>query len=301
MESCRVVKLCGKKHWVFDGEKVFSAFPAGRFELSSYNLKNRIAVGDFVTVREQKGKEPLITDILPRKNKISRKITFTNKEHTIAANIDEASIVVAPNPILKRGLVDRFLCACNSEGIPLFVVINKADLLEPNEIEDFKKIYEEYGLKVFVTSALNKRGFDELSDYLKNKWVLLVGHSGVGKSSIANVLCPEANFKVGDVDEDSLKGKHITTSATAVKLPNGGFLIDTAGLREFALYNVSQREIQGAFLNIDRLSYNCKFSNCTHRNEVGCAVIDALTKNDLGVEEYNSYLTLLKEANDITK
>ncbi|MFB3851995.1 MAG: hypothetical protein ACE14Q_08765 [Acidobacteriota bacterium] len=102
MEGCRVVKLCGKKHWVFDGEKVFSAFPAGRFELSSYNLKNRIAVGDFVTVREQKGKEPLITDILPRKNKISRKITFTNKEHTIAANIDEASIVVAPNRSCKR-------------------------------------------------------------------------------------------------------------------------------------------------------------------------------------------------------
>lgn len=301
MEVCRIVKLCGKKHWVFDGKNIFPAFPAGKFELTSQNLKNRLAVGDFVKIREQNGRDPLIVEILPRKNKLSRKITFTNKEHIVAANIDEACIVVAPNPVLKRGLVDRFLSACNAEGIPLFVVINKSDLLDPSEIEDFKKIYEEYGLKVFVTSALDGRGFDTLSNYVKNKWVLLVGHSGVGKSSIANFLCPEANLKVGEVDEENLKGKHITTSSTAVKLADGGFLVDTAGLREFALYNVSQRQIQSAFPNIDKLSFNCKFSNCTHRNEIGCAVLEAISGNSLDLEEYNSYLTLLKEANDITK
>ncbi|MCX7829519.1 MAG: ribosome small subunit-dependent GTPase A [Acidobacteria bacterium] len=301
MDFCRVVKLCGKKHWVYDGENTFPAFPAGRFELDSSNIKNRIAVGDYVKLKVQKGKDPLIAEILPRKNKLSRKMTFSNKEHIIASNIDEACIVVAPNPVLKRGLVDRFLCACNAEGIPLFVVINKADLLEKNEVDDFKDIYLKYGLKVFVTSVLDGSGFGKLNDYLKNKWVLLVGHSGVGKSSIANLLCPEAHLKVGEVSEENLKGKHITTSSTAVKLSQGGFLIDTAGIREFALYNVSQREIQSAFLNIEKISLGCKFSNCTHRNEVGCEVLEALSKGELDSEEYNSYLTLLKEANDITK
>lgn len=301
MDECRVVKLCGKKHWLFNGEEIFPAFPAGRFELTSQNLKNRIAVGDFVRIRKQNGRDPLIVEILPRKNKLSRKITFTNKEHVVAANIDETCVVVAPNPVLKRGLVDRFLAASNAEGIPLFVVINKSDLLDNSEIEDFKKIYKEYGLKVFITSALHGKGIDKLSNYVKDKWVLLVGHSGVGKSSIINVLCPEAHLKIGEVDEENLKGKHITTSSIAVKLPYGGFLIDTAGLREFALYNVTQRQIQSAFPNIDKLSFSCRFSNCTHRKEVECAVLEAISKNVLDFEEYNSYLTLLKEANDITK
>lgn len=301
MRECRVVKLCGKKHLVYDGKEFFSAFPAGRFELNSEGLKNRLAVGDFVKVRFVEGKEPLIVEILERKNKLSRKITFTNKQHIIAANIDEVAIVVAPNPVLKRNLVDRFLVACNSANLPLFIVLNKTDLVSKEEIEKFIKPYHEIGLKIFLTSALKGEGFDELSSHLKDKWTLLVGHSGVGKSSIANFLCPEAHFSVGEVDESTLKGKHITTSSTAVRLPQGGFIIDTAGLREFALFNVSQREIQSAFKNIDKLSLNCKFSNCTHRNEKNCAVLQAISKGKLEIEEYNSYITLLKEANDITK
>lgn len=301
MRECRVVKLCGKKHLVYDGKEFFNAFPAGRFELNSQGLKNRIAVGDYVKVRFMEDKEPLIVEILQRKNKLSRKITFTNKEHIIASNIDEVAIVVAPNPVLKRNLVDRFLVACNSANLPLFIVINKIDLLSKDEIKKFIKPYEEIGLKLFLTSALNGKGFDQLTSYLKDKWTLLVGHSGVGKSSIANTLCPDAHLSVGEVDESTLKGKHITTSSTAVKLPQDGFIIDTAGLREFALFNVSQREIQSAFKNIDNMSFKCKFSNCTHRNEKGCYILESISKKEIEIEEYNSYINLLKEANDITK
>lgn len=301
MKECRVVKLCGKKHFVFDGKEIFPAFPAGRFELNSYGIKNRIAVGDIVKVRFSLEKEPLITEVLERKNKLSRKLTFSNKEHIIAANIDEVAIVVAPNPILKRTFVDRFLVACNNASLKLFIILNKTDLLKKSEIENFTSIYKEIGLKIFLTSVVKKEGFEELSAYLKDKWTLLSGHSGVGKSSIANTLCPDANLKVGEVDGETLKGKHITASSTAIRLPFGGFLIDTAGIREFALFNVTQREIQTGFRNIDKLSLHCKFSNCTHRNEKGCAVISALSENKLDLEEYSSYLNLLKEANDITK
>ncbi len=301
MKECRVVKLCGKKHLVFDGENFFPAFPAGRFELDSEGFKNRLAVGDFVKVRFVKGKDPLIVEVLERKNKLSRKMTFTNKEHIIASNIDEVAIVVAPNPVLKRNLVDRFLVACNSANLPLFIILNKTDLLPEEEIEKFIMPYSEIGLKIFLTSVLKREGFEELSCYLKDRWTLLVGHSGVGKSSIANFLCPYANFKIGEVDETTLKGKHITTSSTAVKLPQGGFIIDTAGLREFALFNVSQREIQSAFKKINELSLNCKYSNCTHRNEKDCAVLQEMAEGKIEAEEYNSYLALLKEANDITK
>jgi len=299
MAECRIVKLCGKKHWVWDGSGIFPAFPAGRFELSSANMKNRIAVGDIVNLRRSDKGEHLITEIRERRNKLSRKITFTGKEHVIAANIDEALVVAAPNPNLKRGIIDRFLVACNAGRINLSIVVNKSDLLQEGEAEEISAPYLKMGIKVFFTSVWENSGFDRLADRFRDKWVLLVGHSGVGKSSIANILSPGAELSVGEVYEGTLKGKHITTSSTAVGLPGGGFLIDTAGLREFALYDVTQRQIQSAFSGIDSLSRSCKFSTCTHRREPGCAVIGALESGALDAEEYQSYMALLPEANDI--
>lgn len=299
MADSRIVKLCGKKHWVWDGKEIFPAFPAGRFELSSANMKNRLAVGDIVSIRTSAKGEHLITELSPRKNKLSRKITFTGKEHVIAANIDEAAVVAAPNPVLKRGIIDRFLVACNSRRINLSIVINKADLLEEAEAEEISAPYIKMGIKVFFTSVWNNTGFNELSDRFRGKWVLLVGHSGVGKSSIANILSPDAELPVGEVYEGTLKGKHVTTSSTAVRLPEEGFLIDTAGLREFALFEVTQSQVQSAFPEIESLSSTCKYSTCTHRREPSCSVIKAFEDGSLDPEEYQSYLTLLTEAKDI--
>ena len=299
MADCRIVKLCGKKHWVWDGKEIFPAFPAGRFELSSANMKNRLAVGDVVSIRTSAKGEHLITQLSPRKNKLSRRITFTGKEHVIAANVDEAAVVAAPNPVLKRGIIDRFLVACNAEGINLSIVINKADLLEEEEAREISEPYLKMGIKVFFTSAWNDTGFEDLSARFRNKWVLLMGHSGVGKSSIANILSPGAGLAVGEVYGETLKGKHVTSSSTAVMLPGGGFLIDTAGLREFALFDVTQREIQSAFSVINSLALSCKFSTCTHRREPGCEVIRAAGEGGVDAEEYQSYLTLLSEATDI--
>ncbi|HNQ78803.1 MAG TPA: ribosome small subunit-dependent GTPase A [Acidobacteriota bacterium] len=299
MAEFRIVRLCGKKHWVWDGKETFPAFPAGRFELSSKNMKNRLSVGDIVNIRTSAKGEHLITELRPRKNKLSRRITFTGKEHVIAANIDEAAVVAAPNPVLKRGIIDRFLVACNAQRINLSIVVNKADLLEDEEAEEISAPYLKMGIKVFFTSVLNDTGFEELSERFRDKWVLLVGHSGVGKSSIANILSPEAELPVGEVYEGTLKGKHVTTSSTAVRLGGGGFLIDTAGLREFALFDVTQSQIQSAFPEIESLSATCKYSTCTHRREPACSVISALEDGGLDPEEYQSYLTLMAEATDI--
>lgn len=299
METARIVKLRGKKHWVWDGADIFPAFPAGRFELSSVNLKNRLAVGDFVKIRPSEKGEKLVTEILERKNKFSRKMTFTGKEHIIAANIDEAAVVAAPNPVIKRGLIDRFLVACNAQGIPLSLVINKTDLLEKEELEEISAPYIKMGVKVFFTSVWENTGFEEIKERFRSKWVLLSGHSGVGKSSIANMLAPEAALTVGEVYEETLKGRHITSSTTAAALPGGGFIIDTAGLREFALFNVTQSQVQSAFPEIESLSATCRYSTCTHRREPKCSVIRAFEDGSLDPEEYQSYLTLISEATDI--
>ena len=299
MAGCRIVRLCGKKHWVWDGRDIFPAFPAGRFELSSANMKNRLAVGDMVEIRASEKEEHLITGLLPRKNKLSRRITFTGKEHVIAANIDEAAVVAAPNPVLKRGIIDRFLVACNAQRINLSIVINKADLLERSEAEEISSPYLKMGIKVFFTSVWENTGFDELSQRFRDKWILLVGHSGVGKSSIANILSPEAELPVGEVYEGTLKGKHVTTSSTAVSIRNPFSPSRTAGLREFALFDVTQSQIQSAFPEIESLSATCKYSTCTHRREPNCSVIAAVGDGGLDPEEYQSYLTLLAEATDI--
>lgn len=299
MDVCRVIKLCGKKHQIYDGKDFFMAFPSKKLELKGSSTKNRIAVGDFVKIKIEEGKDPLIVDVLERKNKLSRRITYTGKEHVIASNIDKVGIVVAPNPVLKRGIVDRFLCASKSSNIEAFVVINKVDLLKKEELKSFRKTYEENGIKVFETSVKEGTGLEGLYDEIEGKWVLLAGHSGVGKSSICNKLCPEANLRVGEVDEETLKGRHVTTSATAVRLKNGGFLIDTAGLREFALYNVTRKEIESVFKAISEFAKDCRFSNCSHRNEPDCAVKEASLKGLIDDEEYSSYLNLIKEACDI--
>lgn len=299
MAECRIVKLRGKNHWVWDGVDTFAAFPAGRFELSSRNMKNRLAVGDIVNIRPSLTGEKLITDIVERRNKLSRRITFTGKEHVIAANIDEAAVVAAPNPVLKRAIIDRFLVACNAQRVNLSVVINKADLLMEGEAEEISAPYLRMGIKVFFTSAWENKGFEELAAHFKDKWVLLMGHSGVGKSSIANILSPGSELLTGDVHEANLKGKHVTTSSTAVHLPGGGVIIDTAGLREFALFDVTQSQVQSAFPEIESLSMTCKYSTCTHRREPSCSVLQAVEEGTLEAEEYQSYQTLIAEATDI--
>jgi ribosome biogenesis GTPase / thiamine phosphate phosphatase len=299
MEPARIVRLCGKKHWVWNGKEIASAFPAGRFELSSKGMKNRLAVGDFVKIRYGDNEEQLIEELLERKNKFSRKITFTGKEHVIAANLDEVAIVVTAFPKIVAGLIDRFYVASKVEGIPISIVVNKIDLSSEEEAEDAVRPFKEKGIRVFYTSTVKNIGIDAFFDHLRNKWVLLAGHSGVGKSSLVNALTPDAKLLVGALDDDPrFRGKHTTASATANPLPNGGWIIDTAGIREFSLFNISFRDIETSFPEINSLSGNCKFPDCSHTHEPGCAVLKAVEDETLDAGRYEAYIVLLEEAVD---
>jgi ribosome biogenesis GTPase / thiamine phosphate phosphatase len=299
VESARIVRLCGKKHWVWNGKEIASAFPAGRFELSSKGMKNRLAVGDFVKIRYGENEEQLIEELLERRNKFSRKMTFSGKEHVIAANLDEVAIVVTAFPKIVAGLIDRFYVASKVENIPISIVVNKIDLGSEEGSEEALRPFEEKGVKIFFTSTVKKTGIDAFFDHLKNKWVLLAGHSGVGKSSLVNALAPEAGLLVGSLDDDPrFSGKHTTASATANPLPNGGWIIDTAGIREFSLFNISFRDIEESFPEINSLSGSCKFPDCSHTHEPGCAVLKALEEETLDPERYQAYLVLLEEAVD---
>lgn len=293
--KARVVQTLGKHHEVWDGERVYPAFPGGRLALTSRGFKNRVAVGDEVLVRLDDEGRALLEEVLPRRNKLSRKMTFTGKEHVLAANIDQVAVMLAPNPGLNTNLLDRYLVAAWAADIPAVVVVNKMDLLDPGEEEEALSPYVALGLKVFPMAAKLGEGIGSFYEDLPDKWTLLVGHTGVGKTTLTNDFEPVVKRAVAEVDERG-KGKHTTTSALAHFLPNGGILVDTAGIREFALWDVSWRQVESAFPEISALNGGCRFPDCHHREEPRCSVREAYDAGTLSDVRYASYLTLLGEA-----
>lgn len=293
----RVVQTLGKHHEVWDGERVFPAFPGGRLGLSAKRMKNRVAVGDEVVLRLEEEGHPLLEEVLPRRNALSRKITFTGKEHVVAANMDQLAVMLAPNPSLNTNLLDRYLVAASSVDLPVILLVNKMDLLEAEEAEEALQPYEAMGLPIFPMIATTGSGIESFYDALPGKWTLLVGHTGVGKTTLTNGLNLEIQRAVADVDERG-KGRHTTTSALAHFLPHGGVLVDTAGIREFALWGVTWRGIESAFPEIVALNPMCKFPDCRHKEEPHCAVREAAEREEISFTRYASYVTLLDEAEE---
>ncbi len=294
--EARVVQTLGKWHAVWDGKHVRPAFPGGRLALGARHLKNRVAVGDYVTARSQPGGEALIEKILPRRNKLSRKITFSGQEHVVAANIDLLAVMLAPNPGLNTSLLDRFLTAALAAGIESVIIANKVDLLAPGEVSQAMAPYERLGYQLFPMSAKNGKGIEEFRERLAGRWTLLLGHTGVGKTTLTNFLAPGARRAVGEVFEKTGKGKHTTTSALAHMLENGGVIVDTAGIREFALWEVTWRDVEAAFPEIVSAARGCRFPDCRHSREPDCAVRDAAARGMISESRFESYLTLIQEA-----
>jgi ribosome biogenesis GTPase len=292
----RVVQTLGKWHAVWDGGRVRPAFPGGRLALRAEGCKNRVAVGDFVVARSQPQGEALIEEVLPRKNKLSRRITFSGQEHVVAANIDLVAVMLAPNPALNTSLLDRFLTASFAAGIDAAIIANKVDLLDPQEALRALAPYKELHFPIFPMSAKSGEGVEEFRRCLAGRWTLLLGHTGVGKTTLTNLLAPDAQRAIGEVFEKTGKGKHTTTSALAHRLANGGVLIDTAGIREFALWNVTWRQVESAFAEISAAGQGCRFPDCHHRNEPNCKVRPAVDAGTISPGRYASYLTLLQEA-----
>ncbi len=263
-------------------------------------LTTLIAAGDRVIIKpvDADKREGVITDILPRKSTLSRRRpnTTTPVEDVILANPDEIMVVFAaasPDPNLF--LLDRFLVAAESSEIPGFIVINKIDLTGEEKARELFGLYEDVGYPVFYVSAARNIGLDALRRHLKDHITVVAGPSGAGKSSLINRIQPGLNLRVGEVMRMG-KGKHTTRWAQLYPLDSGGFIADTPGLRELGLWNIRPHELSDYFPEIHKHAPQCRFSDCTHIAEPGCAVREALARGEIHPHRWASYLQLFDEA-----
>ena len=272
----------------------------GKFKIEGITSTNPIAVGDEVAfdMEDELENRVMITDLFPRRNYVNR-ISPANRRmhHIIASNLDQSLLVATlKDPRTSVGFIDRFLVTCEAFHIPAIVLFNKADIygeLEMALFEERKAMYEAVGYKVLLTSVRTKEGIDLLRDVLHNKMTLISGHSGVGKSSLINEILENENIRTSEVSDWSGKGMHTTTFAEMYDLPKGGRLIDTPGMREFAIADISKQELSHYFPEMRAVMNDCQFNDCMHINEPGCAVKKAVIKGSIHEERYVSYLTIL--------
>lgn len=272
----------------------------GVLKLDDITSTNPVAVGDTVEadIENEESSSAIITSIVDRHNYINRQSPrHKHQHHIIAANLDQSLLVATlKEPRTSQGFIDRFLVASEMYHVPAVIVFNKSDLYrqkEEDKYRQWKDMYEAVGYKVLLVSAEKKEGIEELMRSLKDKTTLVSGHSGVGKSSLLNVIFPEMNLKTGDISGWSGKGQHTTTFAEMFDLPFGGRIIDTPGMREFGLVDISKQELSHYFPEMrDRLN-DCQFNNCLHVNEPGCAIKEAVVAEVINEDRYISYLGIL--------
>lgn len=273
----------------------------GVLRLKGLRCTNPVAVGDIVQVEDKGGDAPVVGAIEPRKNYIIRRASNLSKEfQIIAANLDQAVLVATLiNPETSTTFIDRFLATAEAYQVPAVLAFNKVDLLTTDElrqqVNDLKAMYEHIGYPVITMSAATGEGTDQLTAVLQGKMSLLSGNSGVGKSSIINLLVPDAHVKVGDVSHTHHKGMHTTTFSELLDLPGGGAIIDTPGVKAFGTIDFERAQVAHYFPEIFRISYDCRFNNCTHTHEPGCAVRDAVEQGHISMSRYTSYLSILDE------
>jgi ribosome biogenesis GTPase len=295
MRTGRVIETLGVRHAIWDGTSRLEGFPAKKLGHCVRGKKNLVAVGDEVRFRDNGDGTVLTEEVLPRRNKLSRRMTYMDTEHVIAANVDLLGVMVAPNPTINTAALDRYLAAAGAAEIPAVILCNKMDLLDRAVEEAALGPYEALGYRVYPMAALGKVGIQEFYEDLAGQWVVLLGHSGVGKTTLVNDLAPEAHMRVGEIDEESMKGRHTTTRASGFLLDNGGVIVDTAGIREFAFYHMVPAELAAAFPEIGAASEGCKFPDCRHVTEPGCAVRPEARGGAILPARYASYLKLLGE------
>ena len=296
-----VYKSTGSWYIVKDEEGAFrNARMKGVLKIDDITSTNPVAVGDEVEIEMESGTENTgtISAISDRQNYINRQSPrHKHQHHIIAANLDQSLLVATlKEPRTSQGFIDRFLVASEMYHVNPLIVFNKSDLYKKKELDKYdawRKMYEEVGYKVFLISAAKQEGVEEIKQILKDKTTLISGHSGVGKSSLLNVIFPEMNLKTGDISGWSGKGQHTTTFAEMFDLPFGGRIIDTPGMREFGLVDIEKQELSHYFPEMrDRLN-NCQFNNCLHLNEPDCAIKAAVVNGEIQEARYVSYLNIL--------
>ncbi|WP_312697254.1 ribosome small subunit-dependent GTPase A [Sphingobacterium mizutaii] len=276
----------------------------GIFRTQGIKTTNPIAVGDRVEFEIEQGQQSaVITKLEPRKNYIIRRsVNLSKQTQIIGANLDLALLVVTlASPPTSTGFIDRFLVTAEAYGIPAALVFNKLDLFSDEGLEilaEYIAIYENLGYPCFTVSALERENIETLNEVLKDKITLISGHSGVGKSTLINAIIPGSDLKTGNISDWSDKGKHTTTFAEMIDLPFGGKLIDTPGIRELGIVDIEPQELSHYFPEMRNLLNQCKFHNCRHINEPGCAVLDALENGEIEPSRYDSYLSIYNNENN---
>ncbi|MEQ8474974.1 ribosome small subunit-dependent GTPase A [Fulvivirga sp.] len=283
-----------------EDSKTYACRTRGKLRLSGFKTTNPIAVGDNVEFDlEANETEGLIYAIQNRDNYIIRKsIKNKNQGHIIAANIDQTILVATLTlPRTSLGFIDRFLVSAEAFRIPQIIIFNKSDLLSPQELrkqDEYIELYQKIGVDCLVASATKKTGIEEIKEKLSGKKSLFSGHSGVGKSTLINCIAPNLDLKTSDVSSFSDKGVHTTTFAEMFDLGENTFIIDTPGIKELGLIDMEQDEISDYFPEMRELIGECKFHNCKHTHEPGCAIKIAIEEGQIAGSRYKSYLSMLE-------
>lgn len=274
----------------------------GNFRIKGIKSTNPIAVVDKVDVEEdlKDDTKGVIINIHDRKNYIVRKsVNLSKRSHILAANIDQLIVLATvAEPRTSLGFIDRMLVTAEAYAIPSVIVFNKTDLLTETGFEilaDYSEIYKEIGYEVLQVSAVSGEGTQDLIELMKDKTSLIAGHSGVGKSTLINAIQPKLDLKVGSISDVHRKGTHTTTFAEMFELSFGGFIIDSPGIKEFGMIDMDNDQIGHYFPEIFKSSEDCRFHNCTHQQEPGCAVVAAVENGTVAPMRFNTYLSILEE------
>lgn len=291
-----VLKSTGSFYKVQTNHGVLECKLGGRFRLEGLKHTNPVSVGDHVVISEEES--GLIIDVKPRRNYLIRKATNLAKQtHIIAANIDQLIIVASYKlPRTSTGFIDRVLATAEAYNVKAVIIFNKIDLLDDDDLHKvvgYSEVYNNLGYETLMISTHNAEDIERVKILVKDKISLFTGHSGVGKSTLINKIDPLLNLRTDQISDKFNKGKHTTTFAEMIPLSAGGYIIDTPGIKEFGMVSMDKHEVTDYFRELFSVKSNCKFNNCLHVNEPGCAVIKALEEGKIAEFRYHNYLNIL--------
>ena len=295
--TATVVRATGSWYDVLqDGETVRCRI-RGRLRLKGVRSTNPVVVGDEVACEADEGGDYVIADILPRRNYVIRRASNLSKEsHIIAANVDQALLMASlRSPETPTEFVDRFLVTCEAYKVPVTILLSKLDLQDAEAVAEFRAVYEGAGYRVLEVSAKEGRGVEEVRKLLAGRTTLVSGNSGVGKSTLIQTIDPSLDIRTGEISDSHHKGRHTTTFSTMYPLAEGGAVIDTPGIKGFGLLDIDDAELWHYFPEMMRVAPGCRFYNCTHTHEPGCAVVEAVKAGEIAWSRYESYLKILDD------